>query len=596
MSIDISEKILSTSGEPISEAEIRLIGPQETMGTVKDGAILFPGAIVWNRTITDFEGHRWNCWLKFVAQQVSGITFPEFAELMLTHNPSLLETRLVLQADRIYLLPQNKPVSPEITWEGRLLTDFSGSRWECWVQFVENKVLNLTWHAFKDEFTLRNPQVEADAGELKTQKSYKLPRNTGDVEYYVFAISSPTGLYRFRQIPPGQYRLEARARGYRTLRQDVVLTPATGLELRLEPLPDDERPAGMVQAENGKFVVDGQEFRFVGVNIRTLVHYGDKRIQHNEFSQPDDTVDQLEAAHKMKARVVRCFVANRFQEPGEVIQRLKHVLKIMDNFPGMYLLPALTDVFSNTSLYPKGDKPFYDNADGKLYNNRQFFDGGYKENYLPFVKHIVHEFRNEPRIFAWEIGNEVKLEPENPHDPDNDPNPRLFIQFIKEVSEAIKAIDPLHIVTTGMVSTCTAWLFKSEDKRQLYGLDTIDFITVHIYDAEQLDQQGDPCTGNRNDGLVAKHPLVNKPFIVEEAGFKVRPGIVRPQAIRADLEKWFDQNQADGYMQWGFMARMRDGRVNNGDGDDVHGMDRFHFADWDDLFDLYKARAEALGA
>jgi hypothetical protein len=51
-----------------------------------------------------------------------------------------------LQADRTYLLPQNKTVSSEITWEGRLLTDFSGDRWQCWLQFVENVDRSLrTW-------------------------------------------------------------------------------------------------------------------------------------------------------------------------------------------------------------------------------------------------------------------------------------------------------------------------------------------------------------------------------------------------------------------------------------------------------------------
>src|SRR5690606_35136666 len=129
---------------------------------------------------------------------------------------------------------------------------------------------------------------------------------------------------------------------------------------------------------------------------------------------------------------------------------------------------------------------------------------------------IVTAFRHEPNIFAWEIGNELKLDRGNLADP-NDPNPNLFVRFNLDVAALIKRLDPNHLVTTGMKSTHHAWLHTPALQEALYTPPNIDFVTIHSYEG-MTDQEGDRRV--YEDGPLAIR--LNKPFIVEEAGFDIR--------------------------------------------------------------------------
>ena len=108
-----------------------------------------------------------------------------------------------------------------------------------------------------------------------------------------------------------------------------------------------------------------------------------------------------------------------------------------------------------------------------------------------------------------------------------------------------------------------------------------DFLTVHCYNEEYAGKQ---------DHDYAR--ALEKPFIVEEAGFgREKPGD-RVEQIRRDMDRWFGFG-ARGYMQWGFMPVQGD----IGDGDDDSGMDRkWHGGHFDALFDLYRTRAAVLQA
>ena len=200
---------------------------------------------------------------------------------------------------------------------------------------------------------------------------------------------------------------------------------------------------------------------------------------------------------------------------------------------------------------------------------RKRFLDGYKQNYLPLVKHIVGQeaCRNEPRILAWEIGNELKV----------DGRPGLFIKFNHAVADEIRKLDPHHLITTGMLSTAHAGLNREQWSR-LYGHENLDFITCHIYNADYRD----------DDSKVSD--AVSKPFIVEEAGFDGTQNENRMEQIKRDMDTMFDHRQAAGYMQWGFMAG-----ADNRDGDRDRGMDWVHHSDWNDLFGAYKQRAESFG-
>jgi hypothetical protein len=134
---------------------------------------------------------------------------------------------------------------------------------------------------------------------------------------------------------------------------------------------------------------------------------------------------------------------------------------------GLYILPAFVDFYSTTDFRIPGDDHFYEKLDPKFSSNllnAAFYRGGYRERYLPFVRAVVAAFKHDPRVFAWEIGNELKYEPAF-----QDPGRAAFLSFMHSVAREIKAIDPNHLVATGMISASHASLDEGELWRRLYG-------------------------------------------------------------------------------------------------------------------------------
>lgn len=353
----------------------------------------------------------------------------------------------------------------------------------------------------------------------------------------------------------------------------AIEVPARAME-QPEIRPSD----GFVRCVNTEFVVDDERFRFIGVNQRGLVHYGHRQSDPLQHSRHHHVSSQLRAAYEMGARVVRLFLPDKDATVAKIAERLRTVIEIIKvDFPDLYLLPALTNLYNDVPFYVPGDDGYFANAGGRDLLNESFFKETYAENYLPFVEQIVTEFRNEPNIFAWEIGNELKLDRGNPHDAE-DPLPWLFIKFNRKVAARIKSLDPNHLVTTGMKSTHHAWLHTPALQEALYDSPNIDFITIHSYEG-MWDQEGDARV--YDDAALATR--LNKPFIVEEAGFDVNLFADRAAKHREHLDKWLMLG-ARGYMPWGFIHAHE---IGDGDNDVGFGVNHGDFDNLRQLFQEY---------
>jgi peptidoglycan L-alanyl-D-glutamate endopeptidase CwlK len=336
---------------------------------------------------------------------------------------------------------------------------------------------------------------------------------------------------------------------------------------RSGPVPDD-----FVQTRDGQFGCRGGLFRFIGFNVRGVVHYGARYPNDLTFiaknTQPQHRAEQLRKAYDMGGRVVRVFLPHRNATPEQVGDQLEQLLEIIeDELPGdgVYILPALTDFYgaSHVPFKVQGDEsaghyePF-----GTL--SPAFFGGKCSEYYLPFVEHIVGRFKDEKRVFAWEIANEAKV--------DNDP--WLFINFNHLVARIIRSIDPNHMVTTGMISTAHACMYPGDERRRLlYGHEEyerrlIDFVTIHY------PNQG--YSTGRNDDDIDLAKSLNMPFVIEEQMIiRANKFQSRKEDYQQDMNVWFGRGAA-GYMPWGFDA------LNIGDGDSEGGIGE-PFADYNDL-------------
>lgn len=62
-------------------------------------------AVSWNRTLTNFEGNRWEVWETFVLPHNPGLTWNQFEQDVLLHNPQLVQDQYVFRAHKTYLIP-----------------------------------------------------------------------------------------------------------------------------------------------------------------------------------------------------------------------------------------------------------------------------------------------------------------------------------------------------------------------------------------------------------------------------------------------------------------------------------------------------------
>jgi hypothetical protein len=590
---------ITCEGRPVEDAQVRILGSIETLGADPRAASYDPTAITWSRPISGYEGNAWNAWQKYVVREVAGITWEEFKEEVSRYNPSLRDTEGQFEAERTYLLPQIqvyeevRDLRPQFIWDWQV-TGIEGDRWACWKCYVRTKVADMTWGDFKAEVGAQNPYLIEDGYQFAADKAYLLPRDAGVEQYNRVTYTDAQGKFLFVDLPPGAYQVQVLAEGCQAWVRDLDFSTDLARDVRLETLSRAAPRAAdpFVRVDGDQFIVNGEKFRFIGVNLRGLAHYGNDTFNkwENRPAQKEDQHKQLAEARRMGARVVRLFLAARDAPPQEVGERLTGVLKVLESdnlLQDMYLILCFTDIYKNTPFHPQGDDDFYESQHGWELLNRAWFEGGYTKNYLPFVEHIVRTFHHHPQIFAWEIGNELKLMTGPQYR-------RLFIKFNHDVANHIAQIDPSnHLITTGLLSTRHADL-GTPGALQLYSSPHISFVTNHIYnggfDYTAGCRVGDKI-GHGDDSSVAQHPSIRKPLIVEEAGYDAeRQSPARGQDAAEDMRRWFDEKGARGYMQWAFMSG-----GNIGDGDSCRGMDQALHTDWDSLYTAYKDRARNLG-
>ncbi len=563
--------VVDQDGVPVAGAALRLVAGLATLGGDPRAVGNSRGAVTWTRALTGFRGSLWNCWQKYVAAEVAAIAWEEFRREAAQYNPSLRDSDDLMRPDERYFLPENRPPragetpTTDIVWD-RLVTGFDGDLWGCWRENLQGKVVGLTWDAFRRDVLLHNPGLKpgvAPGGE----GTIVLPRNGNQDEYARVAYTGDDGAFRFQALPAGSYRLETVAEGFLSDIRDVVAPATSKVLIGLQaPLVVVGKGADFVGVAGRDFVIGGRRFRFVGVNLRGLVHYG------KQPGRPSaDARTQLSAARGMGARVVRVFAPHREVSVDETVRRLRELLNMMHaEFPDMYLILALCNLYGDVDFRVPGDDGAYANSP---ILPPEWFRTGYKGPYTSFARTLVQAFRDEPQILGYNVGNELKAEQQ----------PELLVSFMHTMAAQIREWDQgNHLITTGMISTRHAWMAGNDALRmRLYSSPNLDFITNHAYH----DNSNDAPSPEDDSDLSQR---LSKPLLIEEAGF-VGSGD-RTGWFEGDLRRLVDEKKAAGFMPWGFMV----GHDNN-DGDKALGLDhQWHGADWNSLNNVFRNRAGAL--
>ncbi len=354
---------------------------------------------------------------------------------------------------------------------------------------------------------------------------------------------------------------------------------ARTLQRLLSRTPPAGAVQGRVRTDGQRFLLDGKPFRFVGANLRELPFYGRTDILH--LSESGLLVEQLAEMLVLGMRVVRLHACHNRVSVGEARGLLGTALDRIHEH-GLLTVVVLNDALG--SFWVQGDERFHRHVLGHLDKVAYFHQEGFRENYLPFVRDIVSAYADHPAIFAWELGNEYAIHPQ-PASPEDG---EAFLRFARVMSDVIRAIDPNHLVTTGLVNTGHVapndrpGLNRLEYGKRLYSLPNLDFLTVHFYEDNGEEQN------SLLDLEIARQ--VNKPLIVEEWGAR---GSNRAELTAAKLAFWFDHG-ASGFMQWGLCAT----QFNIGVGDDEFGLDRYADGNRDHyqpLCDLYRDWGRRLG-
>ena len=177
--------------------------------------------------------------------------------------------------------------------------------------------------------------------------------------------------------------------------------------------------ANKVHREGNKLVRDGKEIRLIGVNATWLT-------RGSGF--PEEKQDEVLSFLSKYVNCIRVWVL-----PGADLDKLERLLDLGAKYDLMFGITFET--FQEIPEYARF--------------GQSWFDGGYKETYLPFVKETVGRFKGSPQIAFWQLMNE--------------PNPwgwswgrkssgiKTFERWIEDVAAEIRAIDLCHPISTGLI-------------------------------------------------------------------------------------------------------------------------------------------------
>jgi hypothetical protein len=81
---------------------------QTTSGENQPGTNKIAPAFEWSQTITNFHGNRWEVWVQYRLNQIPGLTFAQFKDEVLIHNPQLVIDSFVFYPHYEYIIPKTK--------------------------------------------------------------------------------------------------------------------------------------------------------------------------------------------------------------------------------------------------------------------------------------------------------------------------------------------------------------------------------------------------------------------------------------------------------------------------------------------------------
>jgi mannan endo-1,4-beta-mannosidase len=174
-----------------------------------------------------------------------------------------------------------------------------------------------------------------------------------------------------------------------------------------------------------------------------------------------------------------------------------------------------------------------------------WYQSGYRDHYLPWLRRVVERFKDSPAVGMWEIINEPG------HQSTTDAV--TMKQFLDHAAATIKGIDPHHLVESGTLAEYTP---GTADYAYVHSGPNIDVGSLHEYDydpAHQLSRHLPPT--------LSQMYTINKPMIIGEVGIDhAGPGCdvsleERDAGFREKFDGYFHSGVA-GIMVWNYTPNL----------------------------------------
>ena len=313
-----------------------------------------------------------------------------------------------------------------------------------------------------------------------------------------------------------------------------------------------------VTVQDGQFVRNGKPYIFVGTNF----WYGPILASEGRGGDMARLVEELDTLQALGVHNLRVLAGADGQDG--VFSRVEPTLQ---KAPGVYndtLLVGLDRflvelgkrnmqavLYINNSWewsggygqyleWATGDKALIPLVDGYwpfMQQMRKFQTSKESQDlYFNHVKNLVSRvnsitgkpYKEDPAIFAWQLGNEPRCFSDDPEIRDG------FIGWMTEAARIIKELDPNHLVSTGNEGSMGCER-DMELVRRVNSIPGIDYMTIHIWPYNWSWVRPDNLREDvgvaidRTDSYIEEHSVLARslgmPLVIEEFGFP-RDGFV----------------------------------------------------------------------
>lgn len=318
-------------------------------------------------------------------------------------------------------------------------------------------------------------------------------------------------------------------------------TPTPSPAATPTPSASPTPPSPFVSAQGMALYLNGQPFRFVGVNRYNLLTIDPPDAPYRgcgDSWSDAELVQWFSEVQQMGVTAVRFWAFQLFTASGTDFSRMDRLIGLADRY-GVKLIPVLENQWIECTVGGYKGNTWYQSGYLSPY-------GGYPISYKDYVGKVVSRYKDSPAILMWQLMNEAES---TDHD--------ALYRFTADISTLIKSIDRNHLVSLGTIGTGQPGAQGSEEYRHLHSIPSIDILEYHDYDPTQVF----PSDGwNRLKERLEDAAALGKPLFVGESGISLTDYSADQRAgiFDAKMEAAFN-NGVTGYLVWIY----RDARSTN---------------------------------